>query len=78
MPIYSMKNLDTEEIFEVVMSNDEREQYLRDNTHIKQIFNKFPGVADPTRIGVTRHSDGFNDVLKKIKNSHHKSTIETR
>jgi hypothetical protein len=73
-----MKNLDTEEVYEVIMSNAEREQFLKDNPNIKQVFTRFPATLDSVRLGRQHHSDGFNDVLKEIKKKHYKSDINTR
>jgi hypothetical protein len=67
MPTYSFRNNDTDEEFDLAMSNSERELYLKDNPNIIQIFKKFPGVVDSVRIGVRKPDDGFRDVLKKAK-----------
>lgn len=75
MPTYSFRNEDTLEEFEKSMSNSDRELYLEENPHIKQIFKKFPGVVDPVRAGVRRPDDNFRDVLKKAKNAHKYNTI---
>lgn len=78
MPIYSMQNQETEEIFEVVMPYADLASYLEQNPTIKQIFNKFPGHADPHRMGLKKVDDGFNDLLSRIKRNNLHSTIETR
>jgi hypothetical protein len=75
MPTYSFRDNKTAEEFEKVMSNSDRELYLKDNPHIVQIFKKFPGIVDSVRIGVRRPDDGFKDVLKKAKNAHKYNTI---
>jgi hypothetical protein len=67
MPIYSMRNNETLEEFEVTLKYSELEEYLKENPHIKQIFTKFPGMGDPVRLGLRRPDDGFRDVLKKAK-----------
>jgi hypothetical protein len=76
MPTYSMKNVDTDEEFEVTLKIAERETYLQDNLNIKQIFNKFPGIVDSVRIGVRKPDNAFKDVLSKAKNAHKRSTID--
>lgn len=78
MPVYSFRNNETNEEFEESMKISELEIYLKENTHIKQIFNKFPGVVDSVRIGVRKPDRSFNDVLIKAKSSHKYSTIDTR
>jgi len=77
MPIYSMCNIETQEEFEVVLKYSELEQYLKDNTHIKQIFNKFPGFGDPVRLGIRKPDDGFRDVLRNVRHHHKKDSINT-
>ena len=67
LPNYSFENTKTNEQFDETMSMSERETYLLDNPHIKQIFNKFPGIVDSVCIGVRKPDAGFRDVLKKAK-----------
>ncbi len=78
MPMYTVQNLDTREEFDVSMGYSELEEYLKENTKIRQVFRKFPGVCDPVRIGRTKTDSNFNDVLLKAKNAHWGSTIETK
>lgn len=75
MPIYSMRNRDTNEIFEVTMKYSELETYLTENPDMQQIFNRFPSTGDSVRLGMTRPDDGFKDVLKKAKTAHKYSTV---
>ena len=67
MPSYSFRDTNTEEEFDKIMSNSDRELYLKENPHIIQTFKRFPGVVDSVRIGVRRPDDNFRDVLKKAK-----------
>lgn len=67
MPIYSIRNNETQEEFEVNLKYSDLEQYLKDNPTHQQIFTKFPGFCDPVRLGVRKPDDGFRDVLKKAK-----------
>ena len=67
MPIYSMRNNETLEEFEVTLKYSELEEYLKENPHIQQIFTKFPGMGDPVRLGLRKPDQGFRDVLKKAK-----------
>lgn len=77
MPIYSMRNNDTQEEFEVTLKYSELEQYLKDNPNIQQIFNRFPGTADPVRLGLRKPDDGFRDALRHVKANHKKNSINT-
>jgi hypothetical protein len=67
MPIYSVRDNTTNEEFEVNMKFSELESYLKENPHLQQIFNKFPALGDPVRLGLKKPDDGFRDVLKKAK-----------
>lgn len=77
MPIYSIQNKDTEEVFEVNMPYSELAEYLEQNPQHIQIFNKFPGFGDPVRLGRKKVDDGFKEVLNRAKNSHLHSTVNT-
>jgi hypothetical protein len=76
MPTYSFRDENTKEEFEKSMSNSDRELFLEENSHIKQIFKKFPGTVDSVRVGVRRPDDNFRDVLKKAT-VHKHNTINT-
>jgi hypothetical protein len=77
MPIYSVINTTTEEVFDVNMKFTEFEQYLKDNSQYKQIFTKFPALGDPVRLGMRRPDDGFRDVLKTVSGHHKKNVINS-
>jgi hypothetical protein len=77
MPIYSIKDTTNDKIFEVNVKFAELDDYLSANPTFKQVFNKFPGVADPTRIGKKKPDDGFRDVLREVQNHHKRDNINT-
>ena len=77
MPIYSVMDTTTEEVFEVNMKFTDFEQYLKDNINIKQVFTRFPAVGDPIRMGVRKPDDSFRDVLKNVGHHHKKNEINT-
>ncbi len=76
MPTYTFRNQETEEEFTTVMTISEREEFLKNNPHIKQCLAT-PAFADSARIGVRKIDRGFNDVLQKTKSAHLHSTINT-
>jgi len=78
MPLYSMRNTETGEEFEISLSMKEREEYLEENKHMKQIFNKFPAFIDPVKLGVRKHDAGFKEVLSKVKENHKYSTVDVK
>lgn len=77
MPLYSMKNIETHEEFEVNMKYSELGQYLIDNPHLQQVFTKFPALGDSVRMGVRKPDDGFRDALREVKNNHKRNSINT-
>lgn len=77
MPTYTFKHKETEEQFTTVCSMAEREAFLKENPDYIQV-PPIVAFGDSVRLGVRRIDSGFNDVLKEIKKSHYKSTIQTR
>jgi hypothetical protein len=77
LPVYSMRNTETHEDFEVSMKYSDLAEYLQSNPKLKQAFTKFPGVCDSARIGGIKTPDSFKDVLRNVKSHHLHSTIET-
>jgi hypothetical protein len=76
MPTYTFHNEETQEEFTTIMSLSEREEFLKNNPHIKQCLAT-PAFADPVRMGVRKIDRSFNDVLLKAKSAHKHSTIDT-
>ncbi|CAB4168131.1 hypothetical protein UFOVP1666_14 [uncultured Caudovirales phage] len=69
MPTYEFKNTETGELFEKMMRNSVREEYLKENPHIQQLLSTAT-LIDPVRLGIRKVDQGFKDVLHKI----HKGT----
>jgi NH3-dependent NAD+ synthetase len=77
MPIYSMRDTETQEEFEVTLKYSELDQYLKDNDKIQQIFNRFPATGDSIRLGIRKPDDNFRDVLRTVRSHHKKDNINT-
>jgi hypothetical protein len=77
LPLYSIKDTSTDDVFEVNLRFSELDGYLSNNPNYKQVFTKFPGVVDPTRLGRKKPDDGFKDVLREVKNHHKRDNINT-
>ena len=68
MPVYSFENPKTGEEYELTMSYDELEQYLKEHPEVNQTFRM--NLVDPVGIGVTKPPADFQKyVLGKIKES---------
>ena len=76
MPYYVFRDINTEETFEKLMKISELDQYKLDNPHL-QTVPQAPGFSDPVRLGRLKPSDGFRDVLQKVKQGSPRSRINT-
>ena len=69
MPNYNFRDTNTGKEWVENLSMLEREEFLSKNPHIEQ----FPGkmtIGDPIRLGITRPSSDFNEVIAKAKQAH--------
>jgi hypothetical protein len=79
MPVYTFEDKETEEQFDLTMSYDELEGFLKDNPTLFQVFKM--NLVDPVGIGVTKPPADFQKyVLNKVKHvpGANKDTIEKR
>lgn len=67
MPIYSFRNIETSEEFDLSLKMSEREPFLQENPHLKQVITSAPEIGDPVRLGLRKPDQGFRDVLKTMK-----------
>lgn len=81
MPFYTYVNRETKEVFPTdfgIQTIAEMEQFLLEHPELDTAVSGSGIVfADAWRIGMKKPSDGFRDVLKKIKRKHRGSTINT-
>jgi hypothetical protein len=77
MPVYDFKNIKTDEVVTHYLTIKERSEFLDANPDYKQLLCA-PPMGDSVRLGVRRHDDNFNDVLKNVKSHHRGSNIQTR
>jgi hypothetical protein len=74
MPLYNLKNTQTEEIFEKLMKISEMETFMAENPHIIQWHEAPPAmIYNDSR----KPDSGFREVLNKIHSKHHGSKINT-
>jgi hypothetical protein len=76
MPFYIFRDKNTNDEFEKLLKISELDQYKLDNPHLETVIQT-PGFSDPVRLGRLKPSDGFRDVLKKIKEGSPRSNINT-
>lgn len=77
MPSYTFTNKETGEQVSKFCSISERDAFLAENPEFSQDLC-LPSVGDPMRLGVTKTSDGFQEILKNAKRYHKGNTINTR
>lgn len=78
MPTYTFRNTDTQEVFEKVMRISELDSYKEHYPELELVITGAPGLSDPVRLGIKKPSDGFRDVLKKIKTNNPGNNINIR
>jgi hypothetical protein len=73
MPIYEFKNSKTGEEFETLMSISEREAYLVDHPHIRQLPPSKMNIVGS--VGGIKNDDGWKENLDRISAAHPTSEL---
>jgi len=76
MPFYVFLDKNTGEVSEKLLKISELDQYRLDNPHLETV-PQAPGFSDPVRLGRMKPSDGFRDLLDKVKKGNPGSPINT-
>ena len=77
MPTYTFENTKTGKVFDDFMSMADKETYLKQNPHIKQIINKINIVAGVS--GRSYRSDqGWKENMSRIAEAHPTSPLADR
>ena len=67
MPLFEFMDTKTNEVFEKIISNADKEVFLEENPHIKQLLDAPLISMDSSRfMGVRKVDQGWKDVLRKI------------
>jgi hypothetical protein len=72
MPLYNLKNTETDEVFEKFMKISEMETFLSENPHVVQWHEAAPAFSYND---AKKPDAGFREVLQKIKSKHRGNTI---
>lgn len=68
MPIYSIRNNDTGEIEERLMSWTSLQEYLGENPHCESVITKAPALGTGGTLGaLSKAGDGWKEVQDRIK-----------
>jgi hypothetical protein len=81
MPFYTYINKETKEVFPTdfgIQTISEMEQFLVDHPELDTAVSGAKIIfSDMWRMGLKKPSNGFRDILKKIKGKHRGSSINT-
>ncbi len=78
MPVYTFRNINTQDQFDKVLKYEDKNNYLKENPELEQIFTKVPPIGDSVRLGLRSTDDGFKEVLSKIGNAHYGSDLKNK
>jgi hypothetical protein len=79
MPIYSLKNTVTGEIFEKMMKIAEYVEYLKENPNVERYHDTAPIYGDPVRMGVLKPPADFQKhIIGRMKASIPGNTLSDR
>lgn len=68
MPIYSVRDNDTGEIEDMMMSYSSLTEYLKEHPNKQSIITKAPGLATAgTRGALTQAGDGWKEVQDRVR-----------
>jgi hypothetical protein len=76
MPLYDFLNTQTGEVEELMLSLSQREQFLKDNSHMQQMLGATATVSGVSITG--KVPDGFKEVLAKVSENHKQSSVANR
>ena len=75
MPTYTFENTKSGKVFDEYMSISDRETYLEQNPHIKQLITKINIVSGT---GGIKNDSGWKDNLQRIAEAHPTSALAQR
>lgn len=78
MPTYTFRNTETGEVFDKIMSWNDKVKYLEENPIMESIIGGAPALGDSVRLGIRRTDDGFREVLSKISSANYKSNLKDK
>jgi len=75
MPKYTFKDNETQEIYDVVMSMSDLDEYKKQHPNHERYFDEAPGIVSGTGV---KSDSGFKEVLTKISEAHPDSPLAER
>lgn len=77
MPTYTFRNKETGEVFDKLMSWNDKVKFLEENPNLESLIGT-PSVGDPVRLGIRKNDDGFREVLSKISSANYRSNLKDK
>jgi len=70
MATYTLRNKETDAVEDFTMKISEYDEFMESHPELERYWGNAssgPPQGDPIRLGITRNSEGFNDVLRMVK-----------
>lgn len=74
MPIYTFRDINTDEVFDIMMSLSDYDKYKEQHPHHERYIDSAPNIVSGVSISDKR-DDGFKEVLSKISEAHPHSPL---
>lgn len=74
MPIYTFRDTNTDEIFDIMMSISELDNYKAAHPHHERYIDSAPSIVSGVSTS-NKVSDGFKEVLSKVAEAHPDSVV---
>ena len=78
MPNYTFEDTNTGEIHELTMRISERDDYVKDNPHMKQLITGAPMIVSGLGSGGVKPGGGLDEVFSKAAEAHPDSPLAQR
>jgi len=78
MPTYTYEDTKTGEIFELTMRISERDEFVKDNPHLKQLITGAPMVVSGVGSGGVKPGGGLDEIFSKAAEAHPSSPLADR
>jgi hypothetical protein len=78
MPTYTYEDTKTGEVFELTMRISERDEFVKDNPHLKQLITGAPMVVSGVGSGGVKPGGGLDEIFSKAAEAHPSSPLADR
>ena len=68
MPNYTFEDTNTGDVYEMTMRISERDEFVKDNPHMKQLITGAPMMVSST--GGMKNDDGWRENMSRIAEAH--------